>query len=165
MSGEVGLRRLRFANLHEKSNGVGGAIYLSPQSTLTAIDCTFEHGAARSGGAIYVDQATLTISDSGFVSNSGPEGGGAIFSISGTVTISSSSFTSNSVASIGHSGGNRNGGAIYATGALIISSTSFDSNIAISDETCCAGKGRAVFYGQGYTNEEANAAFGVVAGR
>eukprot|EP01051_Picozoa_sp_SAG22_P013465 SAG22_NODE_1511_length_4257_cov_10.774651_2_plen_792_part_00 len=159
MVGEVGLRRLRFANLHERSNGIGGAVYLSI-GTLTVTDCSFEQNSGRSGGAIYVDGSTLTVLGSNFDSNSGPEGGGAIFSQSGdsTVTISDSRFTGNTAVSTG-GGGNKRGGAICAgSGTLVLWGTRFDSNSATRE-------GPAVFYSYGYTNAEANVAFGGSEGR
>lgn len=126
--------------LENKTNGYGGAIYLTentiadvkpgtPKITLNGgkID---SNKAEKSGGAAYLRHETefiVTGADVQVTNNSAEEDGGAIYIAHGNANIQNGTFTGN-VAS-------KNGGALYVNGTLSMSGGTIDGGEKASNAT------------------------------
>ena len=105
-----------------KTNGNGGAIYVSTYGVLNIKDSSFNYNSAKNGGAISLNNGySINIENSSFIGNSSTGNGGAIcLNDNVTATVSDTEFSYNTSTC---------GGAIYGISSFVdIHDTSFISN-------------------------------------
>ncbi|MBQ9392647.1 MAG: right-handed parallel beta-helix repeat-containing protein, partial [Oscillospiraceae bacterium] len=140
------------------TGGHGGAVYLSGESSLVAVNAVFDGNTAGGSGSYYggalglngASSATLTgcMFDGNAVTHEGNNNGGAVYvGGSSALTVTGGTFRNNRA----YGDANANGGAIYGnSGTVTVEAASFENNSA---------KNGGAIYVIGYTLTVNSAAF------
>ena len=120
------------------TGGHGGAVYLSGESSLVAVNAVFDGNTAGGSGSYYggalglngASSATLTgcMFDGNAVTHEGNNNGGAVYvGGSSALTVTGGTFRNNRA----YGDANANGGAIYGnSGTVTVEAAAFENNSA-----------------------------------
>ncbi len=102
------------------SNGLGGAIFAGPESSLSCVDVVVEFNSAHRGGGLMSDLASVSLSRSILCNNSAVDKGGGIFCVSSLSLKGASALVLNNVTVIDNflqtSGSSAVGAAVFLFG-------------------------------------------------